>query len=618
MRWSVIKRRVLRERSALATALHGALASLGALAVAELLHLECPYWAAMTALIVIQPSRGLLLEKSFYRLVGTALGSFGGMLIVQQAHSPLGLAALLALWLAACVGTGNLLYGLRSYGALVAGCTGAVIALAGYSMPPHLHDLVFGRIAGIVVGIVVSTTLTLFYTRHRSHRELLDRLAAAVAGNLGWVAGTLRHAPVAEREDRRQELLVELARIEETLDGFWAGSLALKRRKREINALLVALLAVLESGKTLAGRHRPDTQRWSEALADELDGVVRQLETPGVTRIEVTQVMRRLAEAPATAGTLVAALEEVLGSWCRGIENWQERAATREVPSLKLVRHRDWHQGARAALRAASSMLAVGLVWQLTGWGQGPVMMMAASIMVSIFSTQERPAWLLKHIFCGASVGVACGLFCRLVLLPGESGTLAQGLWAAPFLVLGLWAKTKPRFSLGGMDAVLFFLFVMQPGVSRMPPAPEYLAGGAASLGGIGVAILAFRYLLPVDPGHRLRSVLAAIGRDLAGLAAARELSRLEHCGARVQHRVLRMLVLAQAAGEDLRPVVEAALGALSLCRELRQLREAELSAGLPPEPSAALRVAARTLSLAARNPETLRQALQPSAPTAG
>lgn len=37
------------------------------------LKLENPYWAAMTALIVIQPTRGLLFEKSFYRLVGTVI-----------------------------------------------------------------------------------------------------------------------------------------------------------------------------------------------------------------------------------------------------------------------------------------------------------------------------------------------------------------------------------------------------------------------------------------------------------------------------------------------------------------------------------------------------------------
>jgi len=158
--YGVVRKILRREWPTLLLAVRGTLAALLALAAALALKLECPYWAAMTALIVIQPTLGLLLEKSYYRLVGTAIGSVAGMMMLLSSRSPAMLTVLLALWLAACVGAGNLQYGLRSYGAMVAGCTGAVIAMAGYNNPPHLHDLVFGRIARIVIGIVVSTTVT--------------------------------------------------------------------------------------------------------------------------------------------------------------------------------------------------------------------------------------------------------------------------------------------------------------------------------------------------------------------------------------------------------------------------------------------------------------------------
>lgn len=63
----------------LVLALRGTFAALTALGVAEFLRIENPYWAAMTALIVIQPTRGLLLEKSFYRLVGALFGSLAAL-----------------------------------------------------------------------------------------------------------------------------------------------------------------------------------------------------------------------------------------------------------------------------------------------------------------------------------------------------------------------------------------------------------------------------------------------------------------------------------------------------------------------------------------------------------
>ncbi len=124
--------------------------------------------------------------------MGTAVGSGAGLLMLLASRSPLMITVLLSFWLAACVGIGNLLYGLRSYGALVAACTGAVIAMAGYANPPHLNDLVFGRISCIVIGIIVSTTVTLFFTRRSSQREMLDRLTRVAGAELEWIALLVR------------------------------------------------------------------------------------------------------------------------------------------------------------------------------------------------------------------------------------------------------------------------------------------------------------------------------------------------------------------------------------------------------------------------------------------
>jgi uncharacterized membrane protein YccC len=81
-------------------AARGTATALTALAVAAYLHLECPYWAAMTALIVIQPTRGLFLEKSFYRIIGTVIGSTAGLVLLLYFPSPAILTCLLTVWIA--------------------------------------------------------------------------------------------------------------------------------------------------------------------------------------------------------------------------------------------------------------------------------------------------------------------------------------------------------------------------------------------------------------------------------------------------------------------------------------------------------------------------------------
>ncbi|HEY3489175.1 MAG TPA: FUSC family protein [Candidatus Deferrimicrobiaceae bacterium] len=604
-----------REWPRVVLATRGTVAAVAALAVAVLLKLECPYWAAMTALIVIQPTRGLLLEKSYYRLVGTAAGSVAGLMMLLSSRSPAMLTILLALWLAACVGAGNLQYGLSSYGAMVAGCTSAVIAMAGYNNPPHLHDLVFGRIAGIVIGIIVSTTVTLFFTHRRSKRELLDRLRAVTLANIEWVALLVRGGEEKELIALRQDILVEIADIEGAVDAAWAGSLDLKRRKRHIRELIVSLLALLETGK-LAGDHLvrqdPGHTPWRESLARHLEDVALHLAEHGSTSPAVAEIRSVLSETSVHAPLLGETLGELINALQLLIDEWDTTTPETERPaSATFIRHRDWQEAGRSAVRAAAAISAVGVVWHLTGWGAGPPMMMATSIMVSIFSTHDRPTVMLSHIFCGAAFGVASAFLCRLLLLPGTSDALTQAAISVPFLMAGMLALSHRKTALGAMDYMLFFLFVMQPGLPAVPAPAGFVLGGFACLGGIAVAILAFRFLLPIDPARRLRSILIAIVHDLNTMASADSLRLVEKCRARTHHRVLRMLANAGKLDHDLGAIVEGGLATLAIGRSLQRLRETEMADGISLVASGAIRETTSRLSAVVSRPGEILSVLE-------
>lgn len=610
-----VQRMLHRHWPHLVLAARGTVAAVTALAVAILLKLECPYWAAMTALIVIQPTRGLLLEKSYYRLVGTAVGSVAGMMMLLSSRSPAMLTILLAFWLAACVGAGNLQYGLRSYSAMVAGCTSAVIAMAGYNNPPHLHDLVFGRIACIVIGIVVSTTITLFFTHRRSKHELLDRLAAVTMANIEWLAMLVRGGEKRELITLRQDILVEIADIEGSVDAAWAGSLDLKRRKRHIRNLIVALLALLETGK-LAGDHlaRQDCSgdSWRKSLARHLDEVALHLAEHGSARPDAAGMAAVLAEMSTRSPLMGETLGELINALQLVMDEWDTTAPKTERPaSATFIRHRDWQESGRAAVRAAAAISAVGAVWYFTGWDEGPLMMMATSIMVSIFSTHDRPAVMLSHIFCGASLGIAAAFLCRLILLPGTSGPLAQAVIIVPFLMAGIIALSHRRTALGAMDFMLFFLFVMQPGLPAVPAPASFVAGGFACLGGIAVAILAFRFLLPIDPARRLRSILIAIVHDLNTMAVADSLLLVERRRARTHHRVLRMLANARKLDDDLSAIVEGGLATLAIGRYLQRLRETEMSDGISLAASGAIRETTVRLAAVIQRPDEILSVLE-------
>jgi uncharacterized membrane protein YccC len=135
-------------------------------------------------------------------------------------------------------------------------------------------------------------------------------------------------------------------------------------------------------------------------------------------------------------------------------------------------------------------------------------------------------------------------------------------------------ALTFRRTAMGAMDAMLFFLFVMQPGVPAIAPTPVFVASALASLGGIAVAIFSFRVLLPVDPARRLSSLLVSIARDLRNMAGAASPAARMRCRGRTQHRVLRMMALAGKAEQDVSAVIEGGLAALALGRSIEALQQ--------------------------------------------
>lgn len=136
---------------------------------------------------------------------------------------------------------------------------------------------------------------------------------------------------------------------------------------------------------------------------------------------------------------------------------------------------------------------------------------------------------------------------------------------------------------------MLFFLFVLQPGLPSVPEPASFVTGGLACLGGIAVALLAFRFLLPIDPARRLRSLMIAVVRDLITMAEA-DSRLMGKCRARMQHRVLRMLAQAGKLDHDLSAIVEGGLAALVIGRCLQRFREAEGGEGIDPLVSGATR----------------------------
>jgi len=595
-------------------AVRNTIAALAAYFVALSLHLESPYWAAMTALIVIQPTRGLLFEKSFYRLVGTATGALAGLLFMLQSESPMVLTLALSLWIAGCVAVGNLVYGLRSYACMLAGLTCAVIAMSGYLNPPHLYGLAFGRIADVFIGIIVATAVTALFTPRWTGDELEARLRGVAEDAVTWLGLVLRQGGRGDVRRREQDLLIAIAEIEDLLDSASADSLGGRMKKRRLQGLIVSLLGLLAIGRSvqerLAQRHAPGSlpAPWMVQLASQLEEVVELLKnSQRVTCL--SEISATVAEVKVHLPLLGRALDETVAALSSVLVGSGRLLDPQAVaPRYRFIRHRDWRQAAHAAIRAALALAAVGTTWAISGWTQGPMMILAMSIMLSIFSSKDHPAAFVGQVFFGAAIGSTIAVLCRLLLLPQIHDPFTTGVVLAPFILLGSFAMTQRRTAIPATDATLFFIFVVQPGVPIAIVPHDLVLAAIAMIMGVGSAWLAYRYLVPISPAIRMGSIVDAITRDIETLATAEAPAACERLQARMQHRVLRLVTLATRYDVDHLRLVRGGLAALAIGRALQ---EAHKQANILPDAARLIADILGASSISARETRDVLPALE-------
>ena len=592
----------------LVAALRGALAAMTALGAAQFLGIENPYWAAMTALIVIQPTRGLLFEKSFYRLVGTVFGSLAALLLLLFTDSPLPLTLALAVWTAGCVGIGNLLHGLRSYAFLMAACTCAIIVMSGFMNPSRIQEIAFGRIACIVVGIIATTGVTALFTPRQPREELERRLRQVTCDAMLWLASLLRHGRADRVARLEQALLMELADLEAFLDLAGAGYAGFKKQKRQVKGTIAALLSLLAAGRLAAehlDRHSDadgSHERWRELLSRRLDEAATLGPSPGpdfcggLAQL-ASEAKLHLPLLGETLGGLVASLREALA------EFGSLAGSPDQAPRHRLVRHRDWVEAGRAAFRSGVVIAAVGLTWGATGWSKGPLMLMALAIMTTVFSNKEHPARFVGNIFVGAAIGSAAAILCRIFLLSSVTDPYLTAAIIAPFVLLGLVAMQYRATVIAATDATLFFIFVVQPGVAVNVANADLVVGAVAMVTGVGIAWVSYALLVPVNPGVRMRSLLSAVSRDLARMAATGSPQVLARTRERLHHRVIRLVDMATRHDPDHLKVVDGGVTALGIAASIESLREKLDGTPMHPLSERIAREALMTVSALARQP---------------
>lgn len=583
--------------------LRTALASCAALLIAWLMGLEHPQWAAMTVWAVSQPVRGMLIEKSLFRALGTVIGTLFGVLLVMVAGDNLTLMVIsLSLWIGLCVGVGNLLSGLISYGALLSGYSATMVALLSTQQPAG-QILLLGsdRLLTVMTGVMVALLIGLIFTPRNAEDDLAARVRRTSSDILRAMAACFDDDSREARADTAQRLLVSIANTEQLFDTSAAGSLRSHRNIRALRALVQAQVGAvywIRNARNLSV---------DASMADALRQASRALNenAPG------QDVLRSLEASLAycTDNLTADVLRQLLDSQREHLATEDEHSSMTAIRN-RVVLHRDWTGARQAALRAVGLLLLIGTAWIVTGWSAGAYVMLGASVMITLFSTFETPSKIMWHIFVWQSIAAVAALSCHWLLWPMATSEWQLIALLSPFILIIVPFFAHPRVASGSLDYVMALLLLSHPVLPLERTFGDSLTIALAVVSGPLLAYISFRLVWPADARRRRSHLTGMMLKELQSMAE-NPLAPARHqiWRARLQHRVLRLL---QSTGRSAEAVVPAADGGLAVLAAGNAIQQLHLLQMGEPQPALQRRIELALLRLQAlsHNPQAAARCL--------
>ena len=612
-------------------ALRTTAASLVALYIAFLLNLDDPKWAPMTVWIVAQSNRGVSLSKGQYRILGTIIGAVAAVTMVALfAQVPELFILSLALWLGLCTALATGLRNFRSYGAVLAGYTAAIIAFDSISSPLEVFDIAVARVIYIALGIMTEAVFTTVFAPGTPLQETQNRLASYLRQVSDLCARALRGQV---NTSGFQRLLTGALELDVAAEYAAASSRSVRSRFGHLRGATVAMLTQMAIAQSLR-EHLTTRRDLDEPLVEKtamtLDtiGSASSVDPNTIAALRA-DVRIALSETAVTSGHAIAPrllildhldrlLEAVHGALTRQALFSDEKAPSSR---LRLSFHVDHRDAVQNGIRTFVAIVIGSWFWIATAWPSGPSFIVILGVICALFATRPNPVVGGMGFLKGGLVAVIAAAICNFAVLPmlSDFTELAIVIGIIMFAT-GLAMRNVRTAALATSFAFLFLDLVGPDNTSRVDAA-SFMNGALALILGVGAGVLVFTLLFPSNlPAKRRRLQRAAL-RDLADIGQSPAHWTREHWLSRTADRLAGQAatnagVSQIQAEEDLRGMLaaltigEATITLAELGREHPLLAKPldivlrQLGRGDPARLAKVSRAAARHLSYRIDQPE--------------
>ena len=507
-------------------ALRTTIASLTALYIAFSLHLDSPMWAGTTVWIVAQSNRGMSLSKSRYRILGTATGAVVSIALLAAFPQEPGLFFLsLALWLGLCSVVATAQRNFRSYAAVLAGYTVAIVAFDAVADPTHVFDIAISRASYVVIGTVVEAVFTAILAPGSPElevRQLLESyLDDAAKLSIGFLTADQTAYPTLHR------FFSSAVHLERSAHYAAAASKEVRSRLGYVHASSVGSLVQLAAAQSLHRLMRPGIDDNVRVLATRTIPLLNA-EASSRSLLDLADDVRAQLVREVTNGTALETLAALDRLRQLLIERAEARAgqvsfvqAHRSAPKVRYRFHVDWVGAWLNGIRAATAVFLSAVIWITTAWPAGAGFVSTVCIVCSLFATHSRPViasvGLVKGTFCACIVA----MLCNFVLIPRVSDFPLLALILAPFLFAAGKAMQHPRTAPLGISFNIFVWGLIDPQNAMRTNEVAFFNGSMSLLLGMICGGFVFALLFPIRPLIVRRRLAEAASRDLARIGRA-------------------------------------------------------------------------------------------------
>ena len=515
-------------------------AGLLALGIAMVLDLPQPRIAMSSVFVLMQPFSGMVLAKSFYRIVGTAVGAMAaltlGALFVQQAElHMLGMTV----WVSACIAAAVRYRHFRWYGFVLAGYTAALIGIPTVAAPHDLFLAALTRAAEVTVGIVCSSAVSALIVPQRSGLALLRALQVRYGDFTAFAVDVLsRRVDRRAFERRFTQLVDEIVGFEATRIFAAFEDPAMRSRNHRLgrlnNEFMHACTRLHALHQLLKRSHASDAalilrridpylrelaallawQRDVSADGSDLAERLRVFQAGLPRRIRETRGQHGHASAESWADFDTAAelIYRFVVEWTKYSESYatleQRKLNAQQENTISYASKTNSYAIAFTFIRSATVMAIAACFWIATDWPSGGLAFIGAALACALTSTAPNASRMAVQMALGAALATLAGYVFTCYVYPNIDGFPLLCIALSPVLALGAHlATSKHAAGLGVGFSVFFCLLAAPDNVVTFDPA-LLVSNGIALTASMLLTAIGLATVFPADMGWLVERIM--------------------------------------------------------------------------------------------------------------